>query len=168
MATIIIGWEVAGDVQLRRAFTNLPRAFDNLRQPLRKFGDQVIYPATREQFAKEGKPRWPALSPAYAARKAKIAPGAKILHLTGAMEDSLTDKSAADALYRLDNLSLEIGSGLMVGDGRWNLALIHYKPERSDLPARRMMRLDENAQTKGVMLLHDWLSAQGRKEGIGL
>lgn len=168
MATIILGWEVAGDVQLRRALTNIPRAFDDLRQPLRKFGDDVIYPATRKQFASEGDPAWPELSPAYAARKARLAPGAKILHLTGALEESLTDKAGVDALYRLDRLELEIGSALMVGDGRWNLALIHYKPERSDLPARRMMRLTTDDQTRGVMIFHDWLSAEGRKEGISL
>jgi hypothetical protein len=76
MATLIIGWDVAGDVQLRRGLTNLARDFSDLRTPLRKFGDEVIYPATREQFDREGDPAWPELSPAYAARKAKIAPGA--------------------------------------------------------------------------------------------
>lgn len=168
MATLVLGWEVAGDVQLRRAFTNLPVVFNDLREPLRQFGDQVIYPATREQFRAEGSPSWPALSPSYAARKARLAPGAKILHLTGALEASLTDKAAADALYRLEPLELEIGSALMVGDDKWNLALIHYKPERSDLPARRMMRLTEDDQTRGVMIFHRWLSAQGRKRGVSL
>ena len=166
MATIILDWQVAGDVQLRRALPRVAIQVEDMRAPLRRAGSEVIYPATRRQFAAEGDPSWPELSPAYARRKAQRAPGAKILHLTGALEHSLTDQRASGAVYRLERLLLEIGSNLMVGS--YNLALIHYAPERAPVPARKMMRLAPDDQTHIVTIFDDWLSETLRREGIEL
>jgi phage gpG-like protein len=53
----------------------------------------AIRPWLRKQFALEGAQgahgRWQALSPGYAARKAKLYPGKKILEATGALKDDL-------------------------------------------------------------------------------
>lgn len=163
---MVLHWEVAGDVQLSRALTNLGLDVQDARVPLRRMAQEVIYPATRHQFEAEGDPAWPQLSPQYAARKARIAPGAGILHLTGALEASLTDDAAAGAIYRVEKLELEVGSDLTVGD--YNLALIHYAPVRAPVPARKMMRLGPGDQTKCVMIFRDWLAEEGRKEGVGL
>lgn len=161
---LVMSWEVAGDVQLRRAFPALAVEMTDLREPLKRVGERVIYPATRHQFASEGDPAWPALSPAYARRKAAKVPGAKILHYTGALEESLTDQSDSSALYRLEKMELEIGSQLMVG--QYNLALIHYAPKNSPLPARKMMRLGPDDQTEFVRVFEDWLEEEMKRQGI--
>jgi len=164
MAIFTLRWQVAGDVQLKRALINLATDISDARTPLRRAGDQVIYPATRRQFAQEGDPAWPELKPAYAARKARVAPAAKILHLTGAMEESLTDKDAADAVYRLEKLSLEIGSDVRVG--QYSLPLIHYAPITAPVPPRRMMRLGTSEQTRIITIFDEWLNEQMRRQGV--
>lgn len=165
MPTLVLDWQVAGDVQLRTALPALAVAVEDAREPLRRAGDEVIYPATRRQFEVEGDPAWPALSPAYAARKAAAVGPAGILHYTGDLEASLTDKADRHALYHLDRLALEIGSLLMVGD--YNLALIHYAPNpEGPLPARKMMRLAPGDQSRIVTIFDEWLQREMRARGI--
>ena len=165
MPALVLDWEVAGDVQLRRALPALAVAVEDAREPLRRAGDDVIYPATRRQFATEGAPAWPALDPAYAARKARAVGNAKILHYTGDLEASLTEKTDPQALYRLERLRLEIGSVLLVGD--YNLALIHYAPNpEGPLPARKMMRLSPGDQSHIVTIFDEWLQREMRERGI--
>jgi len=165
MPNLIIQWEVAGDVQMHHVFSNLALDLKDLRVPLRRFGDEVIYPEIRRQFAEEGSPPWPRLSAPYAAWKSRHG-GGKILHLTGALERSLTNKSALGAIYRLEKMLLEIGTDLKVG--KYNLGLIHQKPLRPAMPERVMITLPPAAQTKGIIIFRDWIDEKLRREGVGI
>lgn len=165
MPNLTLNWEIAGDVQLRRTLVGIARDLDDMREPLRRFGDKVVYTEARRQFAMEGEPPWPQLSLAYAAWKSQHFPGAKILHLTGGLEESLTDKADENAVYNLEKLSLEIGTAVQVG--KYNLGLIHYKPEDPNRPPRQMLRLSPEAQTRGVMIFSEWLYGLGRNERLG-
>jgi len=164
-----LNWTVTGDVQLRRRFHDLAGVVDDFEAPLKRIGDEVIYPEIRHQFEAEGDPRWEDLKPDYARRKAAAVGDQPILRYTGGLEASMTDKHAPGSVYQLNSELLEIGSELTTPDGKYSLALIHQKPnEAGPLPARPMMLLRPAAQTLMVMIFHQWIASEGRRLGLGL
>lgn len=60
-------------------------------------------------FSAQGIPSWPSLSPAYARRKAAIAPGKTILRRTDRLYSSLTDETA-DSVYAVEPRTLQMGT----------------------------------------------------------
>lgn len=137
--------EVAGDVQLDRAFNRVTQMITDFRDIWPAVAD-AFYEIEREQFSSQGgkgaSGKWAALSPAYAVYKAKAFPGQPILQATGSMVDSLTNKDALDAIFRADPMELTIGS-------KAPYALLHQTgAPRSKLPARPPISLSENDKRK--------------------
>ena len=85
----------------------------DLSTPFREFQEDWF---ANEQiiFSSQGIPAWPALSPAYAARKARVAPGQTILRLTDRLYDSLTSMTA-DSVYEVAPQRLRIGTTVPYG-----------------------------------------------------
>lgn len=164
MPEVRIRWAVAGDVLLDRAFTRLSIEIKDFTPALRDAGD-VIYTEIEHQFSSEGDPSWQALSPRYAARKARKYPGKPILQATGAMHDSLTDPAAPGAVYDLTPVSIRVGSDLRVG--RWCLPLIHYAgADRAGIPERPMVRLRPAAKSKITRGFRKHFENEAKKRGI--
>lgn len=164
MSSYELRWEIAGELQLGRRFSRLALDLRDFREPLGDMAD-LIYAENRQQFAAEGRPSWPKLSTGYQRWKDRHFPGAKIMHRTGKLERSLTDRKATGAVFRLTNDLLEVGSGLKVG--RYNLGLIHQKPVTARVPQRRTMVLTKTAQTQATMIFADWFDRKGREAGVG-
>ena len=85
----------------------------DMRPALRLIG-QVFADAQRHQFETEGRhygPGWVRLTPKYAARKAKLLPGLRILQgATGALEDAAAPGIAEEfPIYLLGGRRIEVG-----------------------------------------------------------
>ena len=107
--------EVAGDVQLDRAFNRVEQEISDFRD----FWPGVIlafYEIETEQFATEGargaSGQWAALSPAYKIFKEREFPGKTILRRTDALYESMTGPDALDSILRPEQNELTIGSAL--------------------------------------------------------
>ena len=164
MSSYELRWEIAGEVQLARAFRSLALDLRDYREPLGDLAD-LIYEENRKQFAAEGRPPWARLSAGYRRWKERHFPGRKIMNRTGALEASLTDRRSSGAIFRLTSDELEIGTKLMVG--KYNLGLIHQKPLRSRLPQRSLMDLTKSAQNESTRIFANWFERKGREAGVG-
>jgi len=87
---------------------------------------------------------WPPLSTKYAKWKARRAPGAPLLVLTGQLRASLTRKDAPGAIRIIDQKGLIFGTGVSVG--KWNLYQIHSEglppvPRRDPTPSEEGVAL---------------------------
>lgn len=157
-------WEVAGDVQLGRRFTDLERSFDDFSEPLTE-AMGVVEEENEHQFQSEGDPGWPELSDQYAARKRRIWGDKPIMEASRALRRSLTDRSAAGAIAEVTPTMMRRGTGLEVGTKRkWNLGLVHQKPKRKGAKERPTMRLRKRAQQRITRIFHDWFGRHG--EGL--
>lgn len=163
-------WEVAGEVQLARRLQHLALAVTNFRKPLARLARDVIYPEIRHQFDSEGDPDWADYqSDAYRRWKERTHEGAPKMVLTGALRKSLVSRQGDQAIYRLSQEELVVGTGLTTPDGKWNLGLIHQLGTRDGrIPARPLMRLRSAAQTRAVVIFSDWLYQEGRRAEVGL
>ena len=98
MALVPITIRVDGDAEYSRAFDLSARLADDLREPLRDVGAELIGAVSR-QFASEGASelgtRWQPLSPAYAAWKQANYPGRPMLVRTGEMRSAAVDARRA-------------------------------------------------------------------------
>lgn len=100
--------EVEGLEPLLLAFDSLLERISDLRPAWPAVGEAVRR-VTEDKFSSEG-PGWADLSERYAQRKAKEYPGAKKLHASGAMEESLTKEGADGSIWEPEAESLEMGS----------------------------------------------------------
>lgn len=107
--------EVAGDVQLDRAFNRVDQEISDFRN----FWPGVItafYEIETEQFATEGAQgasgQWAPLSPAYKLFKEREFPGKSILRREDALYESMTSSDALDSILRPEQNELTIGSAL--------------------------------------------------------
>jgi hypothetical protein len=106
----VVRIEVEGLETLIVAFDSLLARLSDLRPAWPGVGEAVRR-VTAEKFSSGG-PGWADLSERYAARKSKQYPGAKILHASGAMEESLTKEGADGSIWEPSAESLEMGSTL--------------------------------------------------------
>jgi hypothetical protein len=112
---VVLEIDVLGDVQVARAFRAVRNVLQDLREPVFKDMTEVVLEHVKKQFSTEGMHAsggWDPLSPAYAAWKADVAPGAPILVLSGDMREALTRTDAPDSLYIFKPLELGMGSSL--------------------------------------------------------
>lgn len=90
-----VGIDVAGDLQLSRAFIVYEHETDDMSEPL---GDvaRLVQRTVGEQFATEGARSggWRPLDPVYEAWKEEHFPGAPMLVQTGEMRDKALDPAA--------------------------------------------------------------------------
>lgn len=107
--------EIAGDVQLDRAFNRVDEQISDFRN----FWPGAItafYEIETEQFQSEGAKGasgpWTPLSPAYKLFKEREFPGKTILRREDALYESMTSADALDSILRPERDELIIGSAL--------------------------------------------------------
>lgn len=133
MAGMRFSLELFGEAQIDRTLMryaeNVGDASDLWDALANRFGT-----ANRKQFTSEGaygSGGWPALSPAYASWKSRHYPGAKILHATGELEESLTQRPFG--IERIEPGSMTVGSGVAHG--------AYHQAGGGNLPQRRPVEL---------------------------
>ena len=104
---------VLGDVQFERNLVQFSESISDWTETFKKAGD-IFYRVEKEQFDSQGRYSggWVALSPKYAAWKAKHWPGRSILERTGVLRTSLLHKSSPYSIYKLSPTRLEIGTNV--------------------------------------------------------
>lgn len=120
-----------------------------------------FYRAELAQFNSEGARsggRWQRLSPKYAKRKAKIAPGKQILVLTGRLKRSLTVIGGDDSVRIAEPLSLTLGS-------KAPSAAYHQRGGRK-LPQRKPLDLTRDDYGKFVSRIYRYAEKVGREAGF--
>lgn len=98
--------------------------------------------------AYEGLRKWAALSPEYARWKARVAPGAPILTLTGRLRRSLAGQTA-DSIVEIDDFRLVYGTAVPY-------AIYHQMGTRK-MPARPMLRMSANLRARLMIALRNYL-----------
>lgn len=153
--------ELEGVREFDRTFTRFTANLRDFRQlwpgvitELRKI--------TAEQFAAQGRGptgKWKALSPKYAAWKAKRYPGAPILVRTGDLKQSLTSNSAHSIVRATPDL-LEFGTSLPY-------AIYHQtRVPQKRLPRRPVFDFTEADKTRITKAIQVRLVKAGRDNGV--
>jgi len=149
MAGMRFRFEVEGEVQIDRT---LARFADNV-------GDaSALWDALANRFARiearqfksegaYGSGGWQALSPAYAAWKARAYPGKPILERTGDLKDSLTRRPLG--IEVLTPQSMTVGSGIDYGR--------YHQSGGPNLPQRRPVELPESERRTWVRLIQRFI-----------
>lgn len=151
---------VDNQAQFDGAFDVLTESLSDLR-PVWPEIELQFYRAELEQFNSEGArggARWQALSPKYARRKAKLAPGKPILELTGRLKRSLTVIGGADAVRIAEPLSLTLGT-------KTPYAGFHQRGGRK-LPQRKPLNLTRDDYGKFVSRIYRYAESVGREAGF--
>lgn len=128
--------EINGDVQVKLAVTRVSGASEDMSA---KVGSnpslwdrwhKAFFAAEIDLFASHGASgksgAWPALSPKYAAWKARVFPGRPIMRATGAMMQSLV-KTGPGHVFKPTSTSLEIGTNEKAG---WHWEAVGNRPAR--------------------------------------
>lgn len=150
---VTIRLEVYGDVQLERTLERFASAAEDMR-PAWETLRQRFLEAERRQFASQGgygSGGWPALSPAYAAWKARNYPGQTILRRDDELFESLTEGPAVAILepsYMVLGSDVEHGGYHQRGDG---------------VPQRRPVELPEFERREWVKVMQRHLIEAGQR-----
>lgn len=156
----IIG-TVDGVERLNRAF-NRTEGFVADMRTFASAISQEFYRAEREQFDSQGAAgasgRWQPLSDVYARFKAERFPGQTILRATGALEASLTDPDALDAVYRADANEIVLGTKVPY-------ARAHQRGTRR-MPARPPISLSETQKRRMQKAVQRQLILEIRRLGF--
>lgn len=150
MAGVRFTFSVEGEAQIDRT---LARYADNVSDALPlwdKLADRFAS-VERRQFSSEGgygSGGWPALSPAYAAWKARAYPGKPILRRTDELYNSLTRRPFGVEV--LTPASMTVGSG--TDHGRYHQA------KGGNLPQRRPVELPESERRTWVRLIQRFIT----------
>src|SRR5688572_5161043 len=83
------------------------KRLDDIQTPLRQIVEDYFDIESR-WFNSEGGGKWKPLSPRYAAQKRKVAPGAKILVLSGLMSDQFTGRTRRGVRFRRDAVTIRV------------------------------------------------------------
>lgn len=113
MANYIIQFEVIGQKPIEAGFSVLGDAIRDLTPHWERVHDKVLIPWMERTFDTEGASaagKWTALSPKYAAWKAKHFPGKPILQRTGLMRQSLIESGHVDHVKWATRDSLTFGT----------------------------------------------------------
>lgn len=122
-----------------------------------------FYAHMKQVFALEGKighrEHWQPLSDSYRIWKQERYPGAKILHLTGDLERSLTHKGAAHSILQKEPLSITIGTDLFYARKHQTGSIEggYY------LPQRKIIELTEDIKTEWTKILHEYIYSVAKK-----
>ncbi len=146
--------DLLGEKQIDRT---LLRFADNLKDASDLWDDLANRFANVEQrqFSSEGSygsGGWPELSPVYGAWKGRHYPGAKILHRTGELEESLTQRPFG--IERIEPGSMTLGSGVQHG--------LYHQAGGPNLPQRRPVELPEGERRTWVRLIQRYIVTGGR------
>lgn len=142
-------FEVEGEVQIDRTLTRFADNASDATELWDALADRFAR-VERRQFDSEGaygSGGWPALSPAYAAWKARAYPGKPILELTGALRKSLTSRPFG--IEVITPKSLTVGSGIDYGR--------YHQQGSGRLPQRRPVELPEGERRHWVSLIQRFI-----------
>lgn len=135
---------VDGVVTMDRAFSRIDEFISDFRSVWPAVV-QEFYQIEEEQFDSEGAAgasgKWTPLSKAYERFKAQQFPGETVLRATGALEESLTDLDALNAIFLPERDQLTLGSKLLY-------ARAHHRGV-GRLPSRPVISMSE-AQTRRI------------------
>lgn len=149
MALTRIRFDVAGEVQLSRAFEAAEREARDMSVPLAETGDMVVE-SVGQQFHTEGArsgAAWPSLSAAYAAWKDSAYPGRPLLVRTGAMRAQALDKAR----------TLTVTARRLVYEVDDPKAIYHQRGE-GHLPQRRLVDLTAEDRRQVDRIFANWLN----------
>jgi phage gpG-like protein len=149
MATIERTIEVIGLEGIDEALASFAERVADMRPTWPKV-DEVIVRGVRENFSTEGRRvgGWKNLSEAYARQKAKTHPGKPIEQREGPLQESLTQRNAAGAIYESLPGSFTRGSSLPYA--------IAQHEGRGRLPSRELYRfIDRDADEIGNVIADD-------------
>jgi len=153
---IQLRFAVEGDVMVSRVFDTMGQKITDISPALKEMADS-FYRHMTDVFENEGavdkRPIWHPLSPSYRRWKAKHYPGAKILHLTGALEDSLTKKGDSHAVMTITKTEMKVGTDLPY-------AMAHQKGVvRGNyiLPERKIIELTDSVKKEWTSIMHRFL-----------
>ena len=139
---------IAGDVQIDRTLARFADNVNDAQQLWGQLADRFVA-LERRQFDSEGaygSGGWPALSPDYAAWKARYFPGKSILRRTDALYDSLTRRP----------LGIEvIEPGYMVLGS--DVDYLKYHQRGDGVPRRRAVELPESERRNWVRLIQRFI-----------
>ncbi len=139
-----------GDTQIDRTLTRVIDSAQDFSPAWDEMADKFVA-SQRRQFSTEGghaSGGWPALSPDYAAWKAKHFPGKGILERTGALKASLTRRPLA--IEHITPDEMVIGSDVDYGK---------YHQRGDGLPRRRPVELTELTRRDMVKVVQKHLFA---------
>jgi len=154
-----IKFSVDGEPQFSRVFDTMSEQIESIEPALLDISTDFFQHMMRV-FKMEGavdeRTRWTPLSQSYAAWKRKHYPSAKILHLTGRLEKSLTEKGSPDNIMNLDKLTLSIGT-------RVPYALKHQRGVRGELPQRKIIDLTAPLKKRWTHIIHQHIYDKVKK-----
>jgi phage gpG-like protein len=146
---LLIRFDIIGDAAVERVLENMRMRVENAKPAFDAIGD-LLAEAETKQFETEGdygSGGWAALSPKYAAWKAKHYPGKPILEATGALRGSLTSRpfgveevSATRAVFGTD---IEYAA--------------YHQTGTEKMPARPPMQLPEAERQKWIRLFQNYI-----------
>jgi len=142
---------LAGDVQLDRQLLRFADRTDDMTAPFTAIAADLTK-VEKSQFRTQGRYSggWEALSPRYAARKARKYPGAKILHADGTLEASLTRDGARGAVREITRDSLTYGTTVEYAK--------YHQLGTSVMPRRRPLELTANKRRQYTRALLRYLT----------
>lgn len=161
MAKPMFTFEVAGDKQIARGFSRFADDIKDLSPAFREIA-KSFRDIMRKQFDSEGSyggSSWAPLNPTYAEWKAANFGGKPILQLTGAMMESLVDKTGS-TIEEISKLSMVLGSKLPYPK-------FHQTSTRY-MPARPVIKLTEENKRTWMRILQRYLVKEAKKEFGGL
>lgn len=151
---LTLTFEFYGDEQVTRTLEAISDRITNSREAFDTMGDRLEAAEIR-QFDSEGgygSGGWPALSPAYAAWKAKHYPGAPILVRTGALREDLTQRPFSIDVVE-DRMAL---FGSAVPYGRF------HQGGTDQMPRRRPIELPNSEREEWAKVMQRWIMGAGR------
>lgn len=140
---------VEGETQVDRTLARFAENIGDARPVWEALADRFAKVEAR-QFDSEGgygSGGWPALSPAYAAWKARHYPGKPILERTGALRASLTERPFG--IEVIEHGSMTLGSGIDYGK--------YHQAGGDHLPQRRPVELPEGERRAWVRLIQRFI-----------
>lgn len=153
--------EVAGVETLNRAFNRVDHFISDLRSVWPAVAEE-FYRIEGEQFQSEGargaSGKWKPLSTPYDRYKAERFPGETILRATGALEESLTNREALDAVFIAGPQELTLGTKVPY-------ARMHHEG-RGRLPARPVIAMSEVQKRRIQKAIQGQLVEFTRKAGF--
>lgn len=141
--------ELFGEAQIDRTLARYAENVQDATDLWDKLADRFAT-VNRRQFDSEGaygSGGWPELSPAYGKWKARHYPGAKILHRTGELEESLTQRPFG--IERLEPGSMTVGSGVAHG--------AYHAKGGGNLPQRRPVELPVGERRTWVRYIQNFI-----------
>ena len=159
---IKIRYEVDGEAQFSRVFDSMSTKLSDLRPIFRDIASDFLIHMKRV-FSMEGavdeKSRWVPLAQWYEAYKRLKYPGTKILHLTGRLESSLTEKASPDNVTELRPLEMKIGTKVPY-------ALKHQRGY--GLPQRKIIDLTVRQRKRWTSIAHQYVYSEAVRQWKGL